>query len=106
MLSKDIHFFFSRQLDELIEDSILLAAAQDQKDVLLRHAADGADGMFLWAKLMAVFLRCPAFTPTQRLEIIKDINLPEGLEKMYHRIFSFIWNSGRTSQQLASKILT
>jgi len=105
LVTQDICLFCDRQLDELIEDDILPDSAHDQKDVLVQHLVKGADGMFLWARLMLQYLRSPSLTPRQRLRTIKEVNFPEGLETMYDRILLVIHEAGATSRSLASKIL-
>jgi hypothetical protein len=104
LFSRDITLFCTRQFDDLVEEGILPASVEDQRDVLIHRLVNGADGMFLWARLMTQFLRSPALTPAQRLRTIREINFPEGLEKIYDRILLLISQAGRTSQNLAAKI--
>jgi len=104
-VSRDIRRFCDRQLRELFLDEILSPAAEVQQDNLLDCLVRGADGMFLWARLMFNFLRSPCLTPMQRLRSITEISFPEGLEKIYDRILSVIALSGPYAERLAAKVL-
>jgi len=106
MISADIRRFCDSQLQHLFEEAILPEYALAQKDNMVNSLVCGADGMFLWAKLMINFLRSPAMTPKQRLGVITQINTPEGLEKMYERIILFIKGSGKRCETLAAKVMT
>ena len=105
-LSSDIRRYCRRELEELADDEILPEVALSHLDQLTDHLVNGADGMFLWARLMIEFLRSPALSQERRLKTITEINFPEGLEKMYERIFMLIHQSGRTAQTLAIQIFT
>ncbi|KAI1390138.1 uncharacterized protein F4822DRAFT_428480 [Hypoxylon trugodes] len=78
--SQDIHRFCQYGLDDMIVDELLPDLASNELDKLNSHLLKGADGMFLWAKLI--------------VEITTEIQFPEGLEDMYDRIFSEITQSG------------
>ncbi|KAJ8123811.1 hypothetical protein ONZ43_g322 [Nemania bipapillata] len=104
-ISKDIRRFFEYELNDLIEEEILPESALGQIDVLTEHLVKGADGMFLWARLMMQYLRSSTFSPNMRMKIISEINFPEGLEKMYNRIFVLINQSGQSSRDLAMEVL-
>lgn len=104
-LSADIRQSCRAQLNSLFDEGILPQSQVDRTDELLEHLVCGADGMFLWAKLMITFLRSPTMTPVQRLQLITDIVLPEGLEMMYNRIMLHIMSSS-ASRNLAFKTLT
>ena len=62
----------------------------------------GADGMFLWARLMMTCLSSTAFTSTQWVDIIMEVTLLEGLEKMYDRIVEVISKGNQTEIKLAA----
>lgn len=100
-LSVDIGLYLSRCLASLIEDELLFPADIPN---LVDHLVRGADGMFLWAKLMVNYLSSPALTPTKRLETIQHVIFPEGLEKMYDRILLLIGKHGKTERNLARNI--
>ena len=105
MDSEDIRLFCVHQFEDFIEEGILPVSAKSQKDMLVHRLVNGADGMFLCARLMTRFLRSSALTQAQRLKIVKETAFPEGLGEMYNQIFLFIIQSGRFSQNLAAKIL-
>jgi hypothetical protein len=105
-VSRDIRIFVSEAMDELVADSLLRELAPERKQELIDRIQRGADGMFLWARLMVQFLRSPVLTPEQRLRTITEINFPEGLETMYERILSGISKSGSVSAALAARTLT
>jgi hypothetical protein len=106
VISADIRKFCDSQLQHLFEEGLLAEYALAQKDSMVSSLVRGADGMFLWAKLMINFLRSPAMTPIQRLGVITQINTPEGLEKMYERIILFVKGSGKRCETLAAKVMT
>jgi len=100
-LSVDIGCYLSRCPASLIDDDLLLPTEIPN---LVDHLIRGADGMFLWAKLMVNYLNSPALTPAKRLETIQHVIFPEGLEKMYDRILVFIGKQGKTERNLARNI--
>ncbi|CAH0050262.1 unnamed protein product [Clonostachys solani] len=69
-VEQDICQFSHRELEELIEDGILPDCAEECLDELTAHMALGADGMFLWARLMITFIRSPAHSQRQENEDI------------------------------------
>lgn len=71
---------------------------------LVERLVIGADGMFLWASLMVMFLSSPALSPMRRLRTIADVILPEGLEAMYNRTLTLNASSGRTERDLTKRI--
>lgn len=105
-LSSDIRRYCEHEILELVDEDILPESALDEVDRLTGHMVHGADGMFLWARLMLQFLRSPALSQQKRMKTIKEINFPEGLEKMYHRIFLAINQSGPTTRKLVARIFT
>lgn len=105
-LGSDIYHFLLGKLEDLFEDQLLPEASIDQKDTLAERLCRGADGMFLWARLMVRCLSSPYLTKQYRLRMITEVNLPEGLEKLYERIVQAIHESGPHATNLASKALT
>lgn len=104
----DIYRFFAEKLEDMVEDGLLPEASltDEDKASLTEHLCKGADGMFLWARLMIRCLRSAHLTRQRRLRMIREVNLPEGLEKMYERIVAVIHAPGSHAASLASKILT
>jgi hypothetical protein len=101
--SRDISIFLSRNLENMIEDKLLPTTVSLEQ--IASRLAYGADGMFLWARLMMNYLSSPALSPVQRLECIESITMPEGLEAMYTRIITLICLGKRTEQRLAKWII-
>lgn len=72
--------------------------------------ASGADGMFLWAVLMFIYLESPRLAPnparasSARLKAIKDFRYPEGLDNMYARIIGLIWSGHPYERELARQV--
>ncbi|KAI9713252.1 MAG: hypothetical protein M1820_001239 [Bogoriella megaspora] len=103
-ISDDIKIFLTAKVENLVEEELLPSNTPVSNYV--DHLVRGADGMFLWARLMITYLNSPALTMGQRIKTIKDVILPEGLEKMYDRILDLIARYSRTERDLASWIIT
>ncbi|XXG97863.1 Phosphatidylinositol N-acetylglucosaminyltransferase GPI3 subunit [Hypoxylon texense] len=103
-ISTDIGQFLTAEISELFEEGMLPGSVENT-DALVRKLVRGADGMFLWARLMINLLRSPSMTPYQRLEVIERVTVPEGLEKLYERIFLYIASTGLRALNLASSCL-
>ncbi|KAF1960875.1 hypothetical protein CC80DRAFT_501123 [Byssothecium circinans] len=101
--SSDIGLYLIHQLQNLVEDRKLppSAAVEQLADTLVR----GADGMFLWAKLMIGHLNSLGFSPNQRLITINSVQFPEGLDAMYDRILTLIMGSDGPSIELVRRVL-
>lgn len=102
--SRDIVVFVSAKLDDLVDDELLPSDADIPQ--LSTHLILGANGMFIWIRLMANFLKSPALTRRQRIEAIKKITVPEGLNIMYDRIIHLISQSNIAEKELASRIIS
>ncbi|KAF2970085.1 hypothetical protein GQX73_g3435 [Xylaria multiplex] len=100
--STDIEIYLHSAVESLVEDGMIYT---DDNARLVNHLLCGADGMFLWAKLMIGFLSSPVLTPEARLHTIFSVTLPEGLEGMYERILTQICGSRVSEQDLARKTL-
>lgn len=98
----DIHLFLRRELGTAIDDE-LLPSSLDIEDSAVKLSRR-ADGMFLWARLMVTYLKSPGLLVSERLEAISDIDMPEGLERMYERILKHMAKSGKASLRLANHI--
>ncbi|KAL2064194.1 hypothetical protein VTL71DRAFT_4688 [Oculimacula yallundae] len=98
---KDITIFLDSEL-QLLKDGSLLPSDSDIsafREIILERA----DGMFLWARLLIVYLNSAALSRTERVHEITR-STPEGLDVMYNRIFNHIKSLDRASRQLASRI--
>ncbi|KAJ8109541.1 hypothetical protein OPT61_g7388 [Boeremia exigua] len=103
-LSKDIGVYLTSQMTDLVEEELLHGEVETEK--LVDCLVQGADGMFLWATLMIKYLHSPALTPWERMQTIREVILPEGLDQMYRRISNLIIKSGKTQLHLARRIMT
>ena len=104
LVSNDIQSFFSRAVDNLLEDGLLPPLSDPVQ--IVAQLVNGSDGMFLWARLMVNFLNLPVFTPARRLRMVTDVVSPEGLEDMYNRILAMIEQSGSSMYTFAQKVCT
>ncbi|KEY72958.1 hypothetical protein S7711_07922 [Stachybotrys chartarum IBT 7711] len=105
-ITPDIHRFFMNKLKDMAEDGVLPQSILTNRNELAEKLCNGADGMFLWARLMIRCLSSPYITKDQRLRMIHQVNVPEGLESMYERIVTVIRTAGPMAIGLASKALT
>ncbi|KAH8891250.1 hypothetical protein GQ53DRAFT_823881 [Thozetella sp. PMI_491] len=105
-ISDDIRRFCLDELEHMFERQLLPPSCADQQEAFADRLCIASDGMFLWARLMTRCLRSPYLAKGRRLEMINQVNLPEGLEKMYERIVALIRASGPIPTTLASNVLT
>lgn len=77
----DIRIYLSNRLFELLYDGLL----PDDMDLgyLFARLLRRATGMFLWVKLMILYLSSHALAINEGLEACEDTNLPEGLDETY-----------------------
>ncbi|KAF2103276.1 hypothetical protein NA57DRAFT_72251 [Rhizodiscina lignyota] len=101
--SNDIWVYLFRSLDSMQAEQ-LLPKAQDCTE-LTEYLTIGADGMFLWARLMLAYLNSPVHNPVRRVAIMKSVTLPEGIEQMYERIADLICSGFHEEKLLARKVL-
>lgn len=101
-VTQDIEVFLTHRIEDLQTEGLILDV--DPLPTVVAHLLRGADGMFLWARLMTAYLTSSALTPAQRRKAILDINLPEGLEKMYERILRLIQLASSPDKDLASRV--
>ena len=101
--SRDIRKFLQRRLEELANRDMLLdhASIHDYTD----HLARGADGMFLWARLMTDYLDLDALSDLDRHETIMAVTMPEKLSVMYLRIIKLICQGYAASRRMARWII-
>jgi hypothetical protein len=102
-IQDDIRKYLQTQIEALVEDDFFPPATSAQDIIIpLLH---GADGMFLWARLMVGYLKSPALTPSKRLKEVSAVLLPEKLAQMYRRIITLIDNSDKPQRSLAQKTI-
>ena len=98
----DVELYLSRKVDLLLSENLLCQTSSKRE--LLAHLGLGADGMFLWARLMVAYLNSPGRPRSQRLRTFKEVKLPEGLDTMYERILSLISRATSAERDLARKV--
>ena len=100
----DIELYLQRRLSNFVDQETI---PQDPSvSGLAAHLSIGADGMFLWARLMIDYLASDALTPQQRVDTILEVSMPEGLDKMYDRIALSISRGNRVEKRLAKWVIT
>lgn len=88
LTSGDIQTFLERKLIDLVARRLLPSTANINQ--LRARLVTGANGMFIWARLMVNYLNSYGLTVTKRLQEIENVTLPEGLDKMYDRVFELL----------------
>ncbi|KAF2177985.1 hypothetical protein K469DRAFT_754797 [Zopfia rhizophila CBS 207.26] len=101
---RDIEAYVAAQLDELTDEELLPTDSDISE--LGERLMLGANGMFLWIRLMVNFLNSPALTRRQRVESILNVTVPEGLDSMYNRIARLIHQSNTAEKDMARRIFS
>jgi NACHT domain len=101
--TNDIQLYLSRQIACLLDTNLL--SKNDNPQQLVGHLVTGANGMFLWARLMCKLLNSRMFSPAQRTDLIMTVTLPEELSSMYERIFRLILQMPAIESNLAKDVL-
>ena len=102
IVQDDIELYLKRKVNDLLEDQLLVGKLKNTE--LVSHLLLGADGMFLWARLMISYLNSPALTPSQRIQTIKSVRLPEGLDAVYERSLALIGRANVAEQDLVRRV--
>ncbi|KAF2177895.1 hypothetical protein K469DRAFT_696285 [Zopfia rhizophila CBS 207.26] len=97
--SKDIDILIRRRLECFVDEGLLPRDVNVTELCCRLHT--GADSMILWAHLMLEYLSSYALTTSKRIDIIRSVTLPEGLDKMYDRIVETLLNKASVEQQLS-----
>jgi hypothetical protein len=98
----DIQLFFASRLEPFFRRGKIPSSC-DQA-AIIRHLVRVCNGMFMWAWLTIKYLSSPALTPSERIDTIWNIQLPEGLDVMYERIFRLLERSPKPEKDLARRI--
>jgi hypothetical protein len=101
--AKSIGAFLWMRLDDLVNED-LFGDYLIEEDVV-NDLTGRANGMFLWATLLINYLDCPALSPYERIAVLQEGSLLEGLGAIYNRILQVIGRAYREQQDLASEIL-
>lgn len=99
--SISIERFVKPRIEQLIESDLLPSGVST--DYLVSTISSRANSLFLWAKLMMIYLECPALSRRARLQAINEHNLIEGLDEMYGRIIGLIRNKLKPQRGAAFK---
>ncbi|EHK17642.1 uncharacterized protein TRIVIDRAFT_210425 [Trichoderma virens Gv29-8] len=103
-VNSDMAIFFTQELQDLTDLGLFPQHLVDgEMSSMVMHLVSRAEGMFLWARLMILYLSSPALTPRQRLAIVQR-ETPEGIGTLYENIFSMIKNQDKPSQLLARQV--
>jgi hypothetical protein len=57
---------------------------------LISHVAQRSDGVFLWASLFLNYLQSPTFSPDERIAMIQNVQMLQGVEALYSHIFEVL----------------
>lgn len=101
--SGDIQTFLERNLINLVTRRLLPSTANINQ--LRSRLVTGANGMFIWARLMVNYLNSSGLTVTKRLQEIENVTLPEGLDKMYDRVFELLSQGTGPDRDLSKWII-
>ncbi|KAH6679199.1 hypothetical protein B0J14DRAFT_649592 [Halenospora varia] len=102
LVEPDLTMYFSRHIGHLIDEK-LLPASSTCPDIV-NHLLSGADGMFMWARLMISFLKSPALVPASRLAVIQSLSSPERIDEMYIRILRLLSGKTKPERNLAQSV--
>lgn len=107
--SDDIRKYCRSRLGNLVTENMLPVSTSGNIDGLVENMAIGANGMFLWARLMFVYLRSPTIAPPHiapyvRLRHIQTVYYPESLDQMYCRILNLIGDSDTYQRGVARQV--
>ncbi|KAI0451042.1 hypothetical protein F5B21DRAFT_507573 [Xylaria acuta] len=97
--------FVKGAIREILEDGLLPEALDNT--TITHHLAHRAEGMFLWVRLMVNYLKSPAMTKSQRMQLIMEQDSPgfDRLDEMYCRIAIRIESMDAYSKNLAHRAL-
>ena len=99
----DIKQFILTEVSRLSNPSKILAGTSATHFV--ESLARRANGMFLWAKLIIQYLKCPALTQSERLKCIEEANMVEGIEDLYREILKQVETKYRKERDLIFAML-
>lgn len=107
-IGEDISTYSQTCIKDFI-DAKLLPRDDIDVDSLVALVTRGANGMFLWVRLLFKYLQSsmlapPHIAPRVRLQHIKSLKYPETLDQMYHRIFDILGKAPDYQQDLARRV--
>jgi hypothetical protein len=98
----DIGKYVHRMVTEMIDDELLPRGVVFHN--LIERLVEAANGMFLWVRLMSSYLNSSALTPAERLLTINEVELIEGLDRLYEKILKLIHQATRPRKELARRV--
>jgi hypothetical protein len=109
LVGGDLRMFLSHRVEKMIEEGYLPATSSTNVKELVEMLATGANGMFLWARLMFVFLKSPVLAPPHqapqvRLRYIRELRYPESLDRIYCRILTLFQEAPPYQRDLARRV--
>jgi hypothetical protein len=99
---EDIRFYLKDELEEILHHYQI--SGDFSAEHLSLDLSTKANGMFLWAYLIVRLLRSEALSPNERLEIVNETSLIDGLDKLYSRILSLLERGFAIEKERASQI--
>lgn len=109
LISGDIKQYCRNGLHSLVAQSLICPKSDSHLEELTELLLFGANGMFLWARLMFSYLRSPILGPPQlapaiRLRHIQSLRYPDNLDQMYCRILNLMAGAGTYERHLARQV--
>lgn len=109
LISLDLQRYCMTRLEALVSEGLLPLHLPQSLEDLAQTMLIGADGMFLWARLMFSYLRSPVLAPPHlaravRLRHIQNLRYPESLDQMYCRILGLLCRSHSYQRKLARQV--
>jgi hypothetical protein len=102
LMERDIRKYFINRLEPLFRKRQLPPTSDST--AIIEHLIRVCDGMFMWANLTISYLSSPALTPSDRLDTIWQIQLPEGLDAMYERILRLLRRAHKAEKNLNRRV--
>lgn len=99
---EDLKQYLGAEVRDLLE-TVNIAGALSAENIA-NLIADRAKSMFLFAKLMVAYLHSPALSPVERLRVIENLSMLEGLDNMYEHTTQHLETRFSKERELVHKI--
>lgn len=99
---QDIRTYLSRRLNETTRRRLL--PHDEDAEELLSYLLQGANGMFLWARLMMDYIQSPALDRLSRSTAIRSVTRHDSIDQMYVRILRLISNKIEPEKEMARRV--